>query len=322
MKDTNTVEYTYVGVDVSKAKLDAFRSNTKKVETINNEEADIEQFCKSFKRLTKPVMVVVEATGGYETLLLRTLSKQDVAAAVVNPRQVRDFAKGIGMDAKTDPIDAQVISRFAEVVKPSPMAMSGEHDQKHSALVARRSQLLQLINQESNRLKQCWDVDAKQSIQKTLDFLRKEAKSIDDQLAKMLASDEKNKRTIEILKSVKGIGPVTISAVIAKLPELGKLNRAQVAKLVGVTPINRDSGTKSGKRFIGGGRCYVRRVLYMATLSAVRTNPTIRAFYKQLKLRGKESKVAMVACMRKFITTLNLLIKTDQIWETKTNVLS
>lgn len=317
MKNTNAGEYTYVGVDVSKAKLDAYRSITKNVETINNEETPIEQFCKSLKRLAKPVMVVVEATGGYETLLLRTLAKHAVAAAVVNPRQVRDFAKGIGIDAKTDPIDAQVISRFAEVVKPSPMAMSGEHDQKHSALVARRSQLVQLINQESNRLKQCWDQDAKQSIQKTLDFLRKEAKSIDEQLAKMLASDVANKRTIEILRSVKGIGPVAISAVIVKLPELGKLNRGQIAKLVGVAPINRDSGTKSGKRFIGGGRSYVRRILYMATLSAIRFNPTIRDFYEQLKSRGKESKVALVACMRKFITILNLLIKTDQMWQRK-----
>lgn len=304
-------------MDVSKAKLDVYRSNTKKSETINNEEADIEHFCKSFKRVEKPVMVVVEATGGYETLLLRYLAKHGVKAAVVNPRQVRDFANGIGMDAKTDRIDAQVIARFAEVVKPSPIAMTGEHDQKHSSLVTRRSQLLQLINQEANRLKQCWDADAKQSIQKTLEFLRKEAKSIDEQLAKMLASDDANKRTIEILRSVTGIGPVTISTVIAKLPELGKLNRGEIAKLVGVAPINHDSGTKSGKRFIFGGRCYVRRILYMATLSAVRTNPTIRAFYQHLKSRGKESKVALVACMRKLITILNLLIKTDQLWQTK-----
>lgn len=317
MKSTKVAEYMYVGVDVSKAKLDIYRANTKKSETINNEEADIEQFCKSFKRLKRPVMVVVEATGGYETLLLRSLAKQGVQAAVVNPRQVRDFAKGIGMDAKTDPIDAQVIARFAEVVKPSPMAMTGEHDEKHSALVTRRSQLLQLINQEANRLKQCWDADAKQSIQKTLDFLRKEAKTIDEQLAKMLAADTVNKRTIEILNSVKGVGPVMISTSIAMLPELGKLNRGEIAKLVGVAAINRDSGAKSGKRFVFGGRSYVRRVLYMATLAAVRSNPTIRAFYHRLKSRGKESKVALVACMRKFITILNLLIKTDQLWQTK-----
>ena len=184
-------------------------------------------------------MVVVEATGGYETLLIRSPIKNEISAAVVNPRQVRDFAKGIGMDAKTDLIDAQVISRFAEVVKPSPVAMTSDHEQKHSALVARRSQLLQLIN------------------------------------------------------------------------------RGEVAKLVGVAPIHRDSGTKTGKRMKSGGRGYVRRVLYMATFSAVRSNPAIRAFYQHLKSRGKESKVALVACMRKLITLLNLLIKTDQMWQTK-----
>jgi len=211
----------------------------KKSETIADEEADIEQFRKTFKRLKSPVMVVAEATGGYEILLIRSLIKNEISAAVVNPRQVRDFAKGIGMDAKTDLIDAQVISRFAEVVKPSPVAMTSDHEQKHSALVARRSQLSQLIN------------------------------------------------------------------------------RGEVAKLVGVAPIHRDSGTKTGKRMKSGGRGYVRRVLYMATFSAVRSNPAIRAFYQHLKSRGKESKVALVACMRKLITLLNLLIKTDQMWQTK-----
>jgi len=191
--------------------------------------------------------------------------------------------------------------------------------------VARRNQLLELISQENNRLKQSWDDDAKQSIRDVLEVLKKQLKSIDSQLAKMLETDTKNQRTIEILRSVKGIGPVMISTLIAELPELGRLNRAEVAKLVGVAPINRDSGKKSGKRFIGGGRGQVRRVLYMATivymatLVAIRYNEKIKAFYQHLKAKGKESKVAIVACMRKFITILNLLVKTDQLWETKTS---
>ena len=188
---------------------------------------------------------------------------------------------------------------------------------KHSALVARRSQLLELINQENNRLKQSWDDDAKKSIRDVLEVLKKQLKSVDSLLVQMLAKDTANERKIEILQSVKGVGPVTISTLIAELPELGKLNRGEVAKLVGVAPINRDSGTKSGKRFIGGGRGQVRRVLYMATIVAIRHNATIKAFYAHLKSKGKESKVAIVACMRKLVTILNLLVKSNQMWQTK-----
>jgi len=245
------------------------------------------------------------------------LAKHALAAAVVNPRQVRDFAKGIGKDAKTDLIDAKVIATFAAVVQPQSLAAKSDHEQKHAALVTRRGQLLQLINQEKNRLQQAWDRDVQKSIRDVLKSLEKQLKSVDAQLAKMLQSDPRNQRTIEILQSVKGIGPVTISTLLAELPELGKLNRSQVAKLVGVAPINRDSGKASKKRFIGGGRGQVRRVLYMATLVAVRHNETLKAFYQRLKAHGKESKVALVACMRKLITLLNLLIKTNQVWQTK-----
>ncbi len=217
-------------------------------------------------------------------------------------------------------MDARVISKYADVVVPQPMATKSDHDLKHGALVARRNQLLELINQESNRLKQAWDEDAKQSIQDVLETLKKQLKDLDAKLAKMLQKDDENKRTIEILQSVKGVGPVMISTVLAELPELGKLNRGEIAKLVGVAPINRDSGSKSGKRFIGGGRNQVRRVLYMATIVAIRHNPAIKTFYAHLKSKGKESKVAIVACMRKFIGILNLLIKTDQLWENKMSV--
>jgi transposase len=313
----NTAEGTvvFVGVDVSKDTLDVYRPDTCEHVKIQNTEVDINGLCNILKK--KKTLVAMEATGGYETLLVKCLAKHGIDAAVLNPRQVRDFAKGIGLDAKTDPIDAQVISKFASVVKPQAMAMASDHEQKHSALVTRRCQLLELINQENNRLKQSWDDDVKESIREVLENLKKQLKNIDLQLAKMLEMDTVNKRTIEILKSVKGIGPVTISTLVAELPELGKLNRGEVAKLVGVAPINRDSGKKSGKRFIGGGRGQVRRVLYMATLAAIRHNTTVKAFYQHLKAKGKESKVAIVACMRKLITILNLLIKTDQLWDTK-----
>ena len=310
----------FVGVDVSKDTLDVYRPDTKEVLQIENSDEAITAFCSQFEKKKRQVMVVMEGTGGYERLLLKLLASHQLDAAVINPRRVRDFAKGIGMDAKTDAIDAKVISKYAEVVDPKPMATKSDHEQRHSALVARRNQLLELINQENNRLKQSWDKDAKQSIQDVLQVLKSQLKSIDSQLAQMLKVDVKNQRTIELLKSVKGVGPVMISTVIADLPELGKLNRGEVAKLVGVAPINRDSGKHSGKRFIGGGRGQVRRVLYMSTIVAIRHNATIKVYYQHLKSKGKASKVAIVACMRKFITILNLLLKTDQLWENKTSV--
>ena len=317
MSSTAKTATIFVGVDVSKATLDVYRPDTKELLKIENNDEAIIELCSHLEKKKRQVMVVMEGTGGYEYLLVKHLTSHKLAAAVINPRRVRDFAKAIGLDAKTDPIDAKVISRYAEVVMPKPMATKSDHELKHSALVARRSQLLELINQENNRLKQSWDDDAKQSIRDVLELLKKQLKSIDSLLVQMLLTDTANKRKIEILQSVKGIGPVTISTLIAELSELGKLNRGEVAKLVGVAPINRDSGTKSGKRFIGGGRGQVRRVLYMATIVAIRHNVTIKAFYIQLKLKGKESKVAIVACMRKLVTILNLLVKTNQTWQTK-----
>jgi transposase len=218
------------------------------------------------------------------------------------------------MDAKTDPIDAKVISRYGEVVKPRTTAMKSDHSKKHSALVDRRNQVLELINQENNRLKQTWDDDAKDSIRIVLECLKKQLKAIDSQLAKMLKADKENSRLIDILASIKCVGPVMISTLITGLPERGKLNRGEIAKLVGVAPINRDSGKMSGKRFIGGGRGKVRRVLYMATIVGLRHNPVIKAYYAHLKSKGKESKVAIVACMRKLLTIMNTMVKTDQLW--------
>ena len=317
MNTPHETEKIFVGVDVSKDSLDVFRPDTGEYLKIDNSETAVKELCQQLEKKKRRVVVVMEATGGYETLLVNQLATHKIQAAVVNPARVRSFAKGIGTDAKTDPIDARVISKFGSVVEPQPMVVKSDHEQKHAALVARRNQLLELTNQENNRLKQSWDDDAKQSIRDVLEVLKKQLKHIDSQLAKMLETDTQNQRTIEILKSVNGVGPVTISTLVAELPELGKLNRGQVAKLVGVAPINRDSGKKSGKRFIGGGRGQVRRVLYMATIVAMRHNPTIKAFYQHLKSEGKESKVAIVACMRKLITILNLLIKRDQLWETK-----
>ena len=234
----------FVGVDVSKFTLDVFHPDTGELSKLDNTEIVVEDFCRSLKKKKRSVMVVMEATGGYETLLLNQLAKHKIEAAVLNPKRVRDFARGIGADAKTDPIDAQVISKYALVVNPQPIAMKSDYDQKHTALVARRNQLLELINQENNRLKQSWDDDAKKSIREVLEMLKKQLKSLDSQLASMLEKDTKNQRKIEILRSAKGIGSVTISTVTVGLPEIGLLNRGEIAKLVGIAPQNRDSGKK------------------------------------------------------------------------------
>jgi len=317
MKSNLIQDKIFVGVDVSKNTLDVYRPDSNEVFQVENSDVAIAELCSRLEKKKRKVVVVMEGTGGYEHLLLTQLASHKLDAAVINPKRIRDFAKGIGLDAKTDAIDAKVISKYAEVVRPKPMATKSDHELKHGALVARRNQLLELMNQENNRLKQAWDKDAKQSIQDVLEMLKKQLKDVDSKLTKMLQIDSKNRRAIEVLGSVKGVGPVMISTVLSELPELGKLNRGEIAKLVGVAPINRDSGKKSGKRFIGGGRGQVRRVLYMATIVAIRHNPAIKAFYAHLKSQGKASKVAIVACMRKFITILNLLVKTDQMWQNK-----
>ena len=320
MKTTAAVvSPVYVGVDVSKDSLDVFRPDLNQLSKVQNSEKQIDCLCLKLKKIPL-VVVVMEATGGYETLLPVMLAKHGLALAVVNPKRVRDFARGIGADAKTDAIDAQVIAKFGAVVQPHLKAPKSDDDFKRGALVTRRSQLLDLINQEKNRLRQSWDAEAKKSIQETLETWKKQLKVMDARLEQMIKSDTQNARKIELLDSVTGVGPVTISTLLAELPELGELNRGEIAKLVGVAPMNCDSGKKTGKRKTGPGRSHVRRVLYMATLVAVRHSAKFKLTYKQLKARGKLSKVALVACMRKLITLLNLLVKTDSLWQDKKSV--
>lgn len=303
----------YVGVDVASKYLDLFFPDSGKSERIKNTPEEIALLCSRLKGQSQ-YMLVMEASGGYQSTLCAQLTSSSISFAVINARRIREFARSMGVDAKTDDIDARIISRFAAVAKPIASEAQSDEERRHSALVRRRTQLVDLLTQERNRLKQTWDQDAKKSIQKILKLLEEELKSIDQMLAKMLKSDEKNQRKIQILQSAKGIGGVATSVLLARLPELGKLNRAQIAKLVGVAPINRDSGGTTGRRYITGGRGTVRAVLYMATLVAVRFNTKIKTYYQHLKAQGKESKVAIVACMRKFITALNYCIKTNQLW--------
>lgn len=314
-----------IGVDVSKAKLDFACGDDKHMGAIshsgsieNTEEQIVNQFLELIEN-PKSTIVVMEATGGYEERLVSLLHQHKIALAVVNPRRVRDFADGIGRDAKTDPIDARVIAFYGQVVKPEAQAAKSEEDQKLRALVERRKQLLGLINQENNRLQQTTDQEIRGYIKESLETLQKQVKLIDQRLAKCVQADTANARKVEILDSVKGLGPVAISTILAELPELGELNRGQIAKLVGVAPMNCDSGKKAGQRRTFGGRSYVRRVLYMATLVATRFNPRIKDFYQRLLADGKPKKVALTAAMRKLLTILNTLIKNDELWNAEPN---
>jgi len=308
-----------VGVDVSKDKLDFAFADGKRTRSIDNAPKQIVR--ELIGRINNPesTIVVMEATGGYEERLVTLLHEHKIALAVVNPRRVRDFAEGIGRDAKTDRLDAQVIAFYGQVVKPEPQVAKSEEDKKLKALVERRRQLLDLINQESNRLGQTTDREIRGYIQETLKTLKKQVETIDQRLAKCVKANTANARKVEIFESVKGLGPVSISTFLAELPELGQLNRGQIAKLVGVAPMNRDSGKKSGRRRTFGGRSYVRRVLYMATLVATQFNPRIKTFYQRLLRQGKPKKVALIAAMRKLLTIVNTLIKNDALWDATPN---
>lgn len=309
----NQSEYTsIIGVDVAKDKLDITLNG--KVITIKNQKKEIQKKFLDKHSNPQSTLVVVEATGGYESTLVHVLQEKNVPVAVVNPRRVRDFASALGLDAKTDSIDAGVIAHYGQVAKPQPLVAKSEHQKKTEALVDRRSQLLDLINQEQNRLTQCDDNEIAGFIRKSIKSLKKERDLIDKRIADQLANDEQNARKIQILRSCKGVGVVTVSTLIAKLPELGTINREAIAKLVGIAPMNNDTGKSTGKRFIFGGRACVRKVLYMATLVATRFNPQIKSFYQRLLAAGKLKKIALVAAMRKLLTILNSLVKQDQLW--------
>ena len=303
----------FVGVDVSKAKLDVAFASGETTAIDYTREAILNELVARIDR--ESTMVVMEATGGYEEQLVTLLHEHNITLAVVNPRRIRDFAKGIGRDAKTDPIDAGVIAYYGQVAKPAPQLAKSDDEKKLNALVERRRQLLNLIDQEKNRMQQTSDQEIKNFIRKSLEALKKQLKSIDQRLSECVKHDTKNQRKIEIMNSVKGVGPVTIGTFLAKLPELGNLNRGEIAKLVGVAPINNDTGKSSRRRRTFGGRSSVRRVLYMATLVATRFNPQIKSFYQRLLAKGKEKKVALVAAMRKLLTILNTLIKKDELWQ-------
>lgn len=301
-----------VGIDVAKRHWDVAVHGQPQRRRFLADEAGLAEL---FAWIGEDALVCVEATGGYEAWLVESLQARGVPVAVVNPRQVRDFARATGQLAKTDAIDAAVLARFAATLDPEPTEPTGENQRRLKSLRARRQQLVEMITQEKNRLGTARDPAIRASIQQALDFLGEQLAEIDRQLAQLTREDPAFRRRRELLVSVPGVADTTAVTLIAELPELGALNRAQVARLVGVAPVNRDSGTFRGRRTTGGGRRAVRRGLYMATLVATRHNPVIRRHYQQLLERGKAKMLALVACMRKLLIILNTLVKNQTPWK-------
>jgi len=305
-------EKFFIGIDVSKARLDVAVEPCGKYASFGNTEEDMAGLI-DFINSISPTLIAIEATGGFERLALRALSLARLPVVAINPRQVRDFAKCLGILAKTDKIDAHVIARFAATVKPEIRHLKSEDEQMLDALNARRFQIVEMITAEKNRLASApkW---TKKDIQGNIKGLEKRLakvnRDIDDLIKKSPTWSERGK----ILKSVPGVGPVMLSTILAALPELGTLNRKKVSALVGVAPLNCDSGKFKGKRMVWGGRAKVRSVLYMCALSAIKCNPKIRTFYDRLRQAGKAFKVAITACMRKLLIVMNTMAKNETYW--------
>jgi transposase len=303
----------FVGLDVSKQKLDvAVRPKGRHFVT-SNDDRGIQQLVKRLTAL-KPQLIVLEASGGYELLATAALAEARLPVALVNPQAVRKFAGATGKLAKTDKIDAQVLAHFAEALRPEPRPLPDQDLQMLKAVLHRRLQVVKMIGQEKNRLEKTFIPNLRRDIQDHLAWLQKRLKELDQDLDDQIRQSPLWRDRNRLLQSVPGIGPVVSQAVIAQLPEIGTLSGKKVAALVGVAPFNRDSGRFRGKRMIRGGRSYLRNKLYMAAVVASQWNPVIRSFYQRLLAAGKTPKLALTACIRKLVLILNAMVKNNQPW--------
>jgi transposase len=298
----------FVGIDVSKGHLDVAVGDSGPQLRVEYDEAGLEQLVQRLGEI-QPALVVMEASGGYEGLVAAQLWHAGFAVAVVNPRQVRDFARGMGILAKTDRIDARVLALFAEKVRPAEQAPLDEQGRELQAMVMRRRQLVEMLTMEKNRRGLIRRGRARKSLDKHIAWLEGELRGADKDLDQAVKRSPLWREQEDLLRSMPGIGPTTARMLLAQLPELGRLNRKEIAALVGVAPFARDSGKLKGRRMICGGRGNVRTVLYMATLAAIRFNPPIRVMYARLVGRGKHKKLALVACMRKVLTILSAMVR-------------
>lgn len=307
---------TYIGIDIAKHTFDLNCLPEQKMQQFENDRKGIRKAVKMITKL-RPKLIVMEATGGYETLLATELHAAKLPVAVVNPRRIRDFARANGQLAKTDKLDAAVIAMFAARMQPPAQEQIDKNSRLMKALVVRRNQLVRLRTAESNRREHVLNKAIAQSLNRILKTIEREIERVEQSIREQLTCMPELKAKAQILDSVPGIGETTASMLVTELPELGRLNRRQIAMLVGVAPINRDSGTFRGKRMTGAGRRDVRARLYMPTLAATRYNSVIRRFYEHLLVKGKTKMTAIIACMRKLITILNAMVAKNEAWNPK-----
>lgn len=304
---------TYVGIDVSKLTLDVCVLPEKQSFTVDNHYTGLDQIIKRLKHV-EACLIVLEATGGYEIPVAASLYDAGFDVAVVNPRQVRDFARSVGELAKTDSIDAQIIARFAQATNPQPKPVPSTEQLMLKELITRRRQLINMRTADKNRLDAVHSREVRKDLSDHIRWLDKRIERIDRDLSEVIRNSPIWREKDNLLQSVPGVGDTLSRTLLAALPELGRANRREIAKLVGVAPLNRDSGQMRGRRTIWGGRHSVRSALYMATLSATRYNPVIASMYQRMLDRGKDKKLALTACMRKLLTILNVILKTYVPW--------
>lgn len=309
------MEQTYIGIDVSKDQLDVHVRPSDAAFAVGRDGEGLAALIERVGQLD-PYLVVLEATGGFELTVAAALVAAGIPLAVVNPRQIRDFARATGQLAKTDALDAKAIARFAEAVRPAPRAVPDEQARALGELVARRRQVIEMMTAERNRRRQLTNRRLIKSVDRLLAVLLKELAALDRDVGDGIRGTPVWRERDQLLRSVPGIGDVVSRTLIADLPELGSLDRKQIAALVGVAPLNRDSGKMRGRRTIWGGRAKVRSALYMAALVASRHNPVLAAFYQRLVSAGKAKKLAITAVMRKLLTILNAIVRDRRPWQT------
>jgi transposase len=309
-----TTAGSFIGIDVGKQQLDIAERASGARWTTANDGAGIAGLVERLRAAGPVALIVLEATGGYEMPLVGALTAAQLPVVVVNPRQVRDFARAVGKLAKTDRIDATVLAHFADAVRPEPRAVPDELTQALQGWLTRRRQLLEMVLAEEQRLAMAAGAIRPQ-IHQHVEWLRAQLRNVDTTLQTVIRNSSVWRENENLLRTTPGVGPVLATTLLADLPELGRLNRRQIAALVGVAPLTWDSGQQRGTRHIWGGRAPVRTALYMATLSAVRCNPTIRAFFERLSAAGKPRKVALTACMRKLLVILNAMMQRRVGWQ-------
>ena len=305
----------FVGIDVSKDRLDVHVRPAGRAFAVARNGEGLERLAAELRTLG-PALIVLEATGGFELTVAAALAGAGLPLAVVNPRQIRDFARATGRLAKTDTLDAEAIALFAERIRPDPRPIADADSQALAELVARRRRVVDMVGMEANRLRQARNRRVQRTLKATLKTLEAQLAELDREIDDAVRGSPIWRAADDLLTSVPGIGDVTARTLIADLPELGRLDRRRIAALVGVAPINRDSGQMRGHRTIAGGRAAVRKALYMATLVAIRWNPVIKSHYTQLVERGRPKKVAIIACMRRLLGILNAIIRTASPWQT------